>query len=94
MSRFVLVPISEGERKEIKVPENLYTAPSIDQDLLNALCKANVKNINGKVCCDGNLLNLDFYKCVSDCQSGIFLEKYEPIYEKLNSIGYDLDRLI
>lgn len=94
MSRFVLLPLGDGEKKEIKLPANLYTPPYIDDELFKAVFKANITNVKGKLCCDGLQLDIDFNEFVRDCQRGKFMKKYEPVYEKLHLAGYDFDNLI
>ena len=94
MSRFVLLPVADGEKKEIKLPVNLYTPPYIDEELFRAILKANITNSKGMVCCDGLLLDIDFDGFVRDCQRGKFMKKYEPVYEKLHLVGYNFDNLI
>ena len=99
MSRYILLPVSEGHPLTIKMPPGLVSTELYDsvkdrvtdREKLKWLIQSLARNSisaasNGNVCYeDTELDNVNLNAVVEDCCNNKFHEKYEKFYELLRS---------
>ena len=82
------MPVNEAdESREIKLPQDIYNAPSGDKNLIRA-CSRVFECKSGNMYHNGNDLGISFQEFLSDTSNCKFLLKYEPVYNILSSNGY------
>ncbi len=97
MSRYILLPVFEGDPMTIKLPPGLVTNELYDSAkdkvsdreklkwLIQSLARNNISATwNGNVCYkDTELNNVNLSEVVTDCCNNKFYEKYEKFYDIL-----------
>ena len=99
MSRYILLPVTDGDPVSIKIPPGLVSNELYDtvkdkvanreklKWLIQSLARNDISAAhNGNVCYrDIELNNVNLNEAVTDCCNNKFFEKYEKFYELLRT---------
>ena len=101
MSRYILVPVSEGEKREITIPKDLVCNEIYDEIRPNVINKAKLKELleklimnsveeadnGGIIWNDKHFSDVNLRQALTNTCNGEFFERHEDFYRLLRKLN-------